>query len=371
MRTAKQCLVMSNVTLGGHVFALLLALLQCCLAVVLAYRLFLLSRTYKGLDPHRRPTTVNMLKVLRVCIFIMTALQCVRCIDPFCALGIWPYALTRFLQLAVTITIYCQYSATTYICMDTLYACALKRTPSWLAIVVSILPAFQFVFGFGALIGEYLIGQQWVTAIVNFYIVLSLAVNLTTYDVSGIWLIRILRSHQQTGTPAAEDISASKSASPFDVVIDKTLRSMFLLSLPSVAALIIYLIIGVNNSNTRPIPPYNPEALGWNVFVTIFAQLVLGLLFTRATWISKTALDAEIMAKTTSTLSNAGSRESADLKRTASRVELKERMSRLSPPKSPRSEGLPSTQSESEAPVVAVTVVDDERSDVLPAGEIV
>jgi len=346
---------MSNATLGAQVFALLLALLQCGLALVMAYRLFLLSRVYKSVDPHRRPTTMRMLKVLRVSIFIMTTLQCARCIDPFCALAIWPYELTRSIQFAVTVSIYVQYSATTYVCMDTLYACALKRTPGWLAVIVSILPILTFLIGFSGLIGEFVVAKQYMMAIVYFYVVISLAINLTTYNVSGIWLIRILRIHQRTGA-AGEELSSSKSACKFELVVAKTMRSMFLLTLPSLAAIVVYSVSGITNSNTRDIAPYNPENLNWNVYVTIFAQLTLGLLFTRTAWISKTALDAEIMLKSTTTLSTG-----------TSRLDMKERGSRMS--QSPK---VPSrnSQPEPEVPVVAVTVVDDSRSDSISDGPV-
>jgi len=353
---------MSNATLGAQVFALLLALLQCGLAVVMAYRLFLLSRVYKSVDPHRRPTTVTMLKILRVCIFTMTTIQFVRCIDPFCALGIWIYEMTRSIQLGVTIMIYIQYSATTYVCMDTLYACALKRTPGWLAIIGAILPTLAVLLGLLGLICEFVLEKQYVMAVVNFYVVISLTTNMIAYDLSGFWLIRVLRIHQRTGA-GGEELSSSKSACKFDVVIAKTMRSMFLVTLPTFAVVVVYAILGITNSNTRPMAPYNPEALGWNVYVTVFAQLILGLLFTRTAWISKTALDAELMLKTTTTISSGTSRPDT-------------RGSRMS--QSPR---IPSrnSQPEHEAPVVAVTVVDDSRSDsnvlaevnVLPAAEIV
>jgi len=342
---------MSNATVGAHVAAVLLTLLQCGLAIVLSYRVYLLPRIHK-VDSKRRPKAVNTMRVLRICIFIMTALQCVRCIDPF-ALSIWPYALTRFIQLAVTITLYFQYSAITYLSMDTLYACALKRTPEWLAVVLAILPAIEFVVGFGTLIFEQVVGQQWVKAVPNLYVVVSLVVNLSTYNFSGVWLIRVLRKHQQTAS-SADVTTGSKSASPLDVMIAKTTRSMFLMTLPSLAAAVMYLIMGVGNCNNRPIPPYDPESLGWNVFVTVFVQLVLGLLFTRAAWISRAALDAEIMTKTTATISSGGvSRE--DQRRTgASRAELKERASVLS-----QSPSRPSESQAGCAPSVAVTVVDD------------
>jgi len=360
---------MSNITVVGHVVAVLLTLLQCGLAVVLAYRLFLLSRVNKGLDPHRRATTVNFLKVHRVCIFIMTTLQCVRCIDPFCTSGIWTYAFLRFLQLAVTITIYFQYSATTYVVMDTLYACALKRTPGWLAVVVSILPVSQFAVGFGMLACEYLVAQQWVSAVISFYVVLVLSVNLTTYNVSGFWLIRILRKHQLTGvSTSGEDITGSKSASPFDVVIRKTMRSMTMLTLPSLAALLMFLILGIGSVNTRPLIPYNPNAPNWTAMATLSIQLILGLLFTRVAWISKTALDAEIMIRTISTpskdsaLSSEGSPEQKRSGRAASRASLKERAARMSQSPKPRySEQRSRTEPEPVMePVVAVTV-DDAR----------
>jgi hypothetical protein len=311
----------------------------------------------------------------------MTTLQCVRCIDPFCALGIWSYAFLRFLQLAVTITIYFQYSSTTYIVMDTLYACALKRTPRWLAVVVSILPVSEFLVGFGMLACEYLVGQQWVGAVISFYVVLMLAVNLTTYNVSGFCLIRILKTHQLTGvSTSGEDITGSKSASPFDVVIAKTLRSMTMLSLPSLAALLMFLIVGIAGCNTKPLIAYNPDAPSWTALATFAIQLVLGLLFTRVAWISKTALDSEIMVRTISTpskdsaISSEGSPEQKRSGRAASRASLKERAARLSQSPKPRySEGISpqSSRAETEAPVEPVLVTVDVSSPVTPSADIV
>jgi hypothetical protein len=277
----------------------------------------------------------------------MTALQCVRCIDPFSARDIWPYDLVRFLQLAVTITIYFQYSATTYIVMDTLYACALKRTPRWLAVVVSILPISELVVGFGTLIGHYLTTDMWIGAIISFYAVLMFTLNLIAYNASGFYLIRILRNHQITGISKAsgEDISGSKSASPFDVVINKTLRSMTILTLPSLAALLIFLIQGVSSCSTRPRPIFNPQNPEWVVSVTIFVHFVLGLLFTRVAWVSKTALEAQIVGKngsTPSTGSSAPSSEGSPEKKRASRAGTKDKASRLSQSPNPRfSEGSP------------------------------
>jgi len=288
----------SNNIVAGHVIAAVLALLQCGLTTVLAYRMYVMSQVKGGADHRRRATTVYMLRVHRTCIFIMTFLQCIRCFDPFGSLGIWPYSMLRFLQLSITITIYFQYSATTYVVMDTLYACVLKRTPSWLACVVSILPVSEFFVGFSMLAAEYAIRQQWVNAVICFFTVLMFIVNLLTYNISGMLLIRILRNHQN-GAPAAsgEDISGSKSASPFDVVISKTTRSLILLSLPSLAALMLFFVLGVSNLNTKPVVPYDPNAPPWGAPVVLFVQIILGLLFTRVTWISKTLLDAEVVGK--------------------------------------------------------------------------
>jgi len=347
---------MSGIAVGAHVLALLLAFIQFSLVAVLAYRLYLLSRVCKSADP-RRTNSYVVLKVLRACIFIMTALQCVRCIDPFSAQGIWPYVLTRILTFLVTVTIYFQYSATTYIVMDTLFLCALKRTPKSLAIIVSILPVCALVIGLAGLVMEFRSGQQWVTAVVNFYVVFSLGVNVGTYNVSGMWLIALLRKHIES---SSEDISGSKSASPFAVVVAKTFRSLALLTAPSVAAMIMYMIIGLNNSNTQLIPTYNPQAIGWNSFVTIFVQLILGLLFTRVAWISKTALDAELVAKMVSSQSLPGTPGTKDdRQRSASRADLKEKVARLSQASKPRLEG-------STVECVAVTV---EEAPVLPAVE--
>jgi len=330
---------MSNISVGAHVVAALLVLLQCGLAAVLAYRLFLLSQTSHGVDPHRRPTNVNMMKMLRLCLFIMTILQCVRCIDPFSTLGIWPYFFARSIQLAVTFTIYFQYSATTYIVMDTLYACALKRTPDWLAMVVFIIPVSYFVVGVVMLGAEFAVGQQWVSAVVSFYAVVMLTVNTTTYNVSGVILIRMLRNHQVIGSNSSvEDISGAKSASPFELVIAKTRRSMAILTFPSAAGFVVFVILGVVNLNTKPLLPFNTSPLPWSVLAVLYIQLVLGILFTRVAWVSKTALETAILAKTVSTPSSVGS-ETPDQKRasrTASRADLKERALRLSQSPIPR-----------------------------------
>jgi len=145
------------------------------------------------------------------------------------------------------------------------------------------------------LILEFLVSQQWVAALTSFYVVLVLALNLLAYNFSGIYLIRILRNHQKTGTGASgEDVSGSKSASPFDIVISRTFKSMALLTVPSTATLVLFLIIGVSNSNTRPSPVFNPQAVAWNLLATFSVQLILGLVFTRVAWITKAALEAQI-----------------------------------------------------------------------------
>jgi hypothetical protein len=235
------------------------------------------------------------------------------------------------------------------------------------------------------LICEYLVGQQWTGAVISFYVVLMFAVNLTTYNVSGVYLIRILRNHQKTGISAAgEDITGSKSASPFDIVIAKTMRSMVMLSAPSFAALIMFLILGVGNCNTKPLVVFNPQSPPWATFMTFYLQLVLGLLFTRVCWVSKTALQAEVISKGMSTPSGASvnssegppSQGSPDQKRsgrTMSRAE-KERAKRMSQSPKPRhSENRPSTQNSRAEPepaaVVAVTV-EEPRPEVQGLSEI-
>jgi uncharacterized integral membrane protein len=259
-------------------------------------------------------------------------------------------------------TIYYQYSTTSYVLMDTLYACALKRTPSWLAALVCILPTSYFGVGIGMLVCEFLVGQQWGQAVLGYFLVLLFGVNLATYNVSGALLIRILRTHQRTGISAAgEETSASgdKSASPFDVVISKTKRSMIMLTVPTLLFLIVFFILATNNTNTRPMPVYNYNALSWGTYMTQYAQMILGLLFTRVCWISKTALNAEIMGKGmsgsasgNSTTSEEGTPSqgtpSPEQKRTgraASRADLIERAKRMSQsPKTRRLEGRPSAQ---------------------------
>jgi len=345
---------MSNTnTLVVHVIAAMLALLQCGLSIVLTYRLYIMSG-FKGPD-RRRVTTVYMLRVHRICILIMTTLQFVRCIDPFCALGIWTYELIRVLQLSVTITIYFQYSTTTYVIMDTLYACVLKRTPWWLAYIVSIIPVSECIVGFAMLAAEFAIGLQWVGAVISFYVVFMFAVNMVTYNVSGFLLIRILRTHQE-GTPASDDISGSK-ASPFALVIAKTTRSLVFLTIPSLAALIMFLIIGMGGTNTKPLVPFIPSAPTLAAMFTLFLQLVLGLLFTRVAWISKEALDAEIASKVMTGTPTTQSLE--EKRRASSRADTQERGGRKSqsPRPAPRaSENSQGASSTSDSCVVEVQI---------------
>jgi hypothetical protein len=333
--------------------------------------MYLLSHT-KG--SRRDKATVNKVKVvLRVSVFIMTALQCLRIVDPFGSLGVWPYAFTRVLQLFITISIYFEYSATCYIWMDTLYVCALKRTPRWLAVVVSIVPLSQIVVGFVRLIGEFTDGGQWTLALINFYTIFTLAVNLTTYNVSGILLIRILRSHELAGVSsnASDDITGSKSASPFKVVIHNTLRSMVILTVPTLGCMALFFVVGLANSKSGPIPAYNPNNIGWNVFLNIFFHFTLGLLFTRVAWISKSSLDAEIVSSVQSRTTSQSSANRGSPERpsgTPSRIEMKEKAARLSQMPPSHSEEFPARDSE-EPEAVPVTVMDDARvepqSDVL------
>jgi len=140
------------------------------------------------------------------------------------------------------------------------------------------------------LAAEYEINEQWVAAVIAFSVVFMLVVNVAAYNVSGMILIRILRKHQFSGVREEGD------SNPFDVVISKTARSMCFLTLPSLTTLILFLILGVEYCNNTPFPESSPNDNSF-IFV-IFAQLILGLVFTRVVWISKTTLDAEIVAKT-------------------------------------------------------------------------
>jgi len=197
-----------------------------------------------------------------------------------------------------------------------------------------------------------------------------LAVNLTTYNLSGVYLIQILRNHQKTGTAAVgEDITGSKSASPFDIVIAKTMKSMVLLTVPSVATMLMFAVTALTQCNNQPLPPYDPTAVPWSFLAIMYVQLVMGILFTRVAWISKAALDAAIIVKVLSTPSTGSttSSETTEQKRTvraASRAELKERAQRMSQsPKARFSEGTPSAQNshpdiEMQEAIVAVVVLD-------------
>jgi len=207
----------------------------------------------------------------------------------------------------------------------------------WLALFQSC-PFPSFLWVFSMLAAQYAIEQQWVGAVISFWVVLMFAVNVMTYNISGILLIRILRKHQDGTTATADDISGSKSASPFDIVIMKTTRSLILLSLPSVAALMLFLFLGIQSSNINPMAIYNPNAPAWSVFFTFFLQIILGLLFTRATWITKTALNAEVVVKAVSGSSTQSTERRST--RTASPGEKKDRTQRLSqsPKQSSRSE---------------------------------
>jgi len=208
------------------------------------------------------------------------------------------------------------------------------------------------VVGFAIWIAAYAVPQspEWMDAISGFYVIAVLTVNLTIYNVSGVILIRSLLRHQQTGVAAVEEISTSKSASPFDVVIAKTKRSMLVLTIPTLATLLMCLVPSINSVNARPMPDYNPYAVEWTVQAIIVVQLVLGLVFTRIVWISKTTVDAEIMAKISVVVgSSEGARPSG-----ASRRELKEKARRTSqspkPPSSKESTSAHISQPDVELP---------------------
>jgi len=257
--------------------------------------------------------------------------------------------------------------------MATLYACALKTTPTWLDAAVCILPTSFAMVGFAAIICEYVVARQWVSAALGFYQVLMFTTNVTTYNVAGVHLIRILRNHQRTA-PSEGSGSGSKSASPFDLVITKTKRSMAMLSLPSMFGVIGFLVIAVGATNNQPSVPFNPASPAWGAYGMLYLQLVLGLLFTRVCWITKTALLAEIMGRTSeksgskgtsgqsgnSRNSSEGPQASPDQKKSSSSADLKARAKRISQSPPRHSEERPSStqdsRAEPEAAAVAVTV---------------
>jgi len=184
----------------------------------------------------------------------------------------------------------------------------------------------------------FTVNQQWANAVISFYVVFAFAVNLVVYNTSGIMLIRILLNHDNGNLSTGEDISGSKSASPFAVVIKKTIKSMIILDIPSVGAVILFLNAGIGNCNTKPLPVFDPTDLSFPVFATLYIQLIMGLIFTRMCWITKTALDAEIMTKTASPPSSSAERTARGM----SRADMKDRVVRMSQSPKPRpSEGSP------------------------------
>jgi hypothetical protein len=324
----------------GHLLiqliAIALALIQLCLSLVLGYRAYLQHQFTKGVPETHKRTATLILKVHRMAIFIMTFLQLVRVIDPFSVYYIWPYPFARFLQATVTICVYFEYGSTTYIIMDTLYACALKRTPKWLAYIVIVLPITQTFVGYGVFIGEYTVGKQWVNSITQLYAAFVLFSNVITYNVCGCILIRLLRKHELgEATNSDNDLSDSKPASPFGVVMTRTLRSMLILSLPSIACGFIVLNDGINYMNNNPVVQFGPgpnQKPDRPTITVIFLQFGLGILFTRIGWISKTQL--KLLSKSGSRPSSASNTVVSESdKRTGgkgSKADLKERAQRLS-----------------------------------------
>jgi len=312
---------MPNLNVGIHTVAAGLALIQAALTCVLFYRL---RSVYKSVDARRSLASLYFLRIHRVCIVAMTVLQLIRCIDPFASLGIMPYAFVHSLQILVTLTVYFEYCCTSYVLMETLYACVLKKAPRYLSIAATILPLSYIGVGVVMFIVESSVAnpKQWMDAIAGWFFVLVIGANLVTYNVCGLLLIRVLRHHQQTGLALVEEISASKSASPFNIVIKKTIRSMVILTTPSLIALIMTVSPAIGFSNNLPPAPYDPHALTWVTQAIIIVQLILGLTFTRSIWISKTVFEAEMMATKAE-----GARTSS---KTLSRADLKEKSRRTS-----------------------------------------
>jgi len=287
---------MPNNNVGVQAVATVLALIQGVLTCILFYRL---RYIYKSVDSRRTLTTQYFLRIHRVCIVTMTVAQLIRCIDPFASLGIMPPVLAKsIIQLICTTSVYFEYSCTSYILMETLYACVLKKTPACLSIIVSILPFSYIGMGVIVLIVQSSVAapRQWMDAISGWFFVLVIGANTSTYDICGFLLIRVLHHHKQTGLALVDEISGSKSASPFDIVIKKTIRSMFVLTVPSLIALLMCVVPAVGYSNNLPQAPYDPHNVTWVPQAILIVQLVLGLMFTRTVWISKTVFEAEMMA---------------------------------------------------------------------------
>jgi len=347
---------MPNNNVGVHAVAAVLALIQGVLTCVLFYRL---RGIYKTVDSRRSLASQYFLRIHRACIFTMTVAQLIRCIDPFASLEILPHAVVRSIQLIVTLSVYFEYTCTSYILMETLYACVLKKTPRYLCMMVSILPVSYI--GVGVVIyivqSSVLNPKQWMDAISGWFFVLVLGVNMSTYDVSGLLLIRVLRHHQQTGSALVEEISGSKTASPFDIVIAKTIRSMLVLTIPTLIALIMCVVPAAGYSNNLPPTPYDPHALTWVTQAILIVQLVLGLMFTRSVWITKAVLEAEMMAT-----KSEGSRPS----RTLSRAE-KEKSRRTSQLPKGSTSSRPDVEMAESAGPSARSVQNEAESDMVAA----
>jgi Zn-dependent protease with chaperone function len=224
----------------------------------------------------------------------------------------------------------------------------------------------ELVVGFSTLILETLVNQMWSGAIIAFLLVTMLTVNIIAYNVSGFTLIRILRNHQRDGPTASgggEDISGSKSATPFDIVIRKTVRSMFMLTLPSLGTLILFLFIGASASNTKPRQEWDPIYVPWPLIVVLFLQLMFGFLFTRVGWVSKAALESAIVGKASTPSTSMA--DSAEKKSRASKAEGGKSPRMSQSPKPRFSELTPSGQiSRPEADIA--TTADQEPAPAVP-----
>jgi len=154
---------------------------------------------------------------------------------------------------------------------------------------------------------------------------------MIAYVSSGLYLIRILRRHQRGESGTGEDTEGSKTASPFDLVITKTYRSMILLALPSIAVVGLLGFSIKLTADRKPIWDENHfEISGVLIY---YMQLCLGIAFTRVVWITPEHINAALAGRSrpsSAPVSSTGSEERRATKGGTSRNEMKSKAAQLS-----------------------------------------
>jgi len=268
MSTPAEILVVQLIGLG-------LTLVQAVFCVVIAHRLVLVSRC-----GGRSSLSSRTLAFHRGLIFAACGLQLLRCIDPFAVWGIWPRTFCLVIQITVSMTVCYQLTTLSFIMIDTLYACAKKRTPRFLLYVALILPLCQTLLAIIA--SSIRVPTPGVNAMNAFSGAALVFLNMGLYDGLGFYLVWMLKRHTRLTVTHEEP-----STNPLQLVITRTFKSMAFLSAVSSTISALLCIAAVTTLHASSSEP-NSAAASTGTQELFFIHIMAEFMFTKLTWLSAT-----------------------------------------------------------------------------------